>query len=127
MIDLNIDENFELTVKNGKETTDYSFLLQTEEYLRNLIIRNELHFSTDVFFETIFDLRLYPGLSDTEIELQIENKILTFYENQFPQVRDYLLVEALINGPELTIFYVNKKSQKLLFETETGNPFVVRI
>lgn len=65
MIDLNIDENFELTVKNGKETTDYSFLLQTEEYLRNLIIRNELHFSTDVFFETIFDLRLYPGLSDT--------------------------------------------------------------
>ncbi len=127
MIDLNIDENFELTVKNGKETTDYSFLLQTEEYLRNLIIRNELHFSTDVFFETIFDLRLYPGLSDTEIELQIENKILTFYENQFPQVRDYLLVEALINGPELTIFYVNKKYQKLLFETETGNPFVVRI
>ena len=127
MKDINIDENFELIVRNGKETTDFSILLEEEQYLKSLIIRNEIHFSTDTFFERIFDLRLYPGLSDTEIETQIENKLLIFYEEQFPQVRNYLGVETFINGPELTVFYINKITGKLLFETETGNPFVVRV
>lgn len=112
MVDLNIDENFELITDYGNPTT----LTRTSDYyiyLRRLIERNEI-VGDDTFFKEVLAESIYEGMEEATKEDLIKENIYNFYKEQCPEIRNYLVVEVVCIGTEKLIFYMDTQGEFIL-------------
>ena len=112
MVEINIDENFELVISNSNPTTASS-IWAISTYLRRLIERNEITKKT-TFFEEVLSDSLYEGMEDIAKEKLIAENIYNFYKEQFPEVRDYLEITVVCLGQTKMIFYKDTDGQFIL-------------
>ena len=113
MIELNIDENFELVIRDKSFLTNGSIISGDRTYLKRLIERNEIVRKTDIF-EKVLDVKLYEGKSETEIEDLIKENLYIHYEYQYPEIREKLKIEVVYMANELMIFYMDEDDELIL-------------
>ena len=113
MIELNIDENFELVIRDKSFLTNGSIISGDRTYLKRLIERNEIVRKTDIF-EKVLDVKLYEGKSETEIEDLIKENLYIHYEYQYPEIREKLKIEVVYMANELMIFYMDEDDEFIL-------------
>lgn len=113
MIELNIDENFELVIRDKSFLTNGSIISGDRTYLKRLIERNEIVRKTDIF-EKVLDVNLYEGRSETEIEDLIKENLYIHYEYQYPEIREKLKIEVVYMANELMIFYMDEDDEFIL-------------
>lgn len=113
MIELNIDENFELEIRNKSFLTNNSPINDVRVYLQRLIERNEIVRKTDIF-EKILDVKLYEGKTEQEIETLIKENLYIHYESQYENIREKLKIEVVYMENELMIFYMNEDDDFIL-------------
>ena len=113
MIELNIDENFELVIRDKSFLTNGSIISGDRTYLKRLIERNEIVRKTDIF-EKVLDVKLYEGRSETEIEDLIKENLYIHYEYQYQEIREKLKIEVVYMANELMIFYMDEDDEFIL-------------
>lgn len=113
--DLNIDEHFELIIKNSSPITT-----NLSNRLKNLILKNEVFFNKDFFNKNIYNMKRYIGKDLVDLCNEIRTNILTYYNSVYKNNEDlkYLDVTVFYDNKILYLFFKNELDKEIFFESE---------